>query len=308
MNKSLNLPMVSVIMPTYQHVKFIESSINSILAQRTQFTYELLVGEDESTDGTREICQRLAAEHPGHIRLFLQERKDVIHIQGKPTGRANLLSLLANAKGKYIALCEGDDYWTDPLKLQKQVDFLEANPDYAICFHPAMLDRNGELISDSITEPRFDRVTERPISISSLLEHGNIMHTNTVVFRNGQRPYPVEFMSAAIGDYMLHVVNASNGYIHRLDDVMSVYRVGVGIFSTKSEMDTHHAIVVNQAHVLSLLTKEEHRKIALAKFERSLNTYIKVIEKYAIEDANLLKRKSGRDLLRLLFKKITSKK
>ncbi|MBK6475267.1 MAG: glycosyltransferase [Flavobacteriales bacterium] len=98
MNKSLNLPMVSVIMPTYQHVKFIESSINSILAQRTQFTYELLVGEDESTDGTREICQRLAAEHPGHIRLFLQERKDVIHIQGKPTGRANLLSLLANAR------------------------------------------------------------------------------------------------------------------------------------------------------------------------------------------------------------------
>jgi len=141
-----------------------------------------------------------------------------------------------------------------------------------------------------------------------LLEHGNLMHTNTVVFRNFRENLPFELFSAPMADYLFHVISASKGFIHRLDDAMSVYRVGVGIFSSKSEIETHHAIVVNQAHVLSLLTKEEHRMIALAKFDRSLNTYIKVIEQNATEDSNLLKRKSGRDILRLLFKKITFKK
>ncbi|HQX31595.1 MAG: glycosyltransferase [Flavobacteriales bacterium] len=305
---SMTEPLLSVVISTYDHVKYIEQCINSALMQRTDLPFEILIGEDESTDGTREVCKRIADEHPDRIRLFLRSREDVIYIQGKPTGRYNLLNSLNAAKGKYIALCDGDDYWTDPLKIQKQVDFLEANPDHSICFHRAMLEQNGQLVPDSITEPRFDLIKERPVGISALLEHGNLMHTNTVVFRNFRENLPFELFSAPMADYLFHVISASKGFIHRLDDAMSVYRVGVGIFSSKSEIETHHAIVVNQAHVLSLLTKEEHRMIALAKFDRSLNTYIKVIEQNATEDSNLLKRKSGRDILRLLFKKITFKK
>src|SRR5690606_33338178 len=110
-------PRVSVVVVTYQHARFIAKCLDCILDQKTNFPIEILVGEDESTDGTRGICQKYSQTHPDHIRLFLRSRKDVIHIMGKPTGRANFLGLLSEANGKYVAFCEGDDYWTDPLKL-----------------------------------------------------------------------------------------------------------------------------------------------------------------------------------------------
>ncbi|MGI9527182.1 MAG: glycosyltransferase family 2 protein, partial [Weeksellaceae bacterium] len=119
---------VSVCVQTYQHAPYIEECLNSILAQETDFNYEILLGEDASTDGTRDICIRYAKEHPTKIRLFLHHRENNILINGNPSGRFNLLYNFNSAKGKYIAICEGDDYWTDSLKLQKQVDFLEKNP------------------------------------------------------------------------------------------------------------------------------------------------------------------------------------
>src|SRR5690606_11327464 len=128
-------PVVSVVVATYQHAGFIEQCIQGILMQETRFPVEVLIGEDESSDGTRAICQRLAAQHPDRIRLFLRSRKDVMHILGQPTGRANMLQLLRESKGTYIALCEGDDFWTDPLKLQQQVDLLEGDPRCTGCYH-----------------------------------------------------------------------------------------------------------------------------------------------------------------------------
>lgn len=144
------VPLVSIVCVTYNHVAYISKALESCLAQECDFHFELLVGEDESTDGTREICQRLAKDHPDRIRLFLRSRKDVMYIMGRPTGRANLLHLFAEARGKYIAICEGDDYWTDPLKLQKQVDFLEAHPEYVVAYHDAsIVDREGRMLRAS---------------------------------------------------------------------------------------------------------------------------------------------------------------
>src|SRR5690606_12226069 len=117
----------------------------------------------------REICQRYAAEHPDRIRLFLRNRKDVMYIMGRPTGRANLLHLLGEAKGKYIALCEGDDYWTDPLKLQRQVDFMEAHPDYMACFHRAML-RSG--------------TTEEPFKFPGPVNPLNVRYVDLIRYAN----------------------------------------------------------------------------------------------------------------------------
>ncbi len=128
-------PLVSVCVQTYQHAKYIEQCLDGILMQKTSFPFEVLLGEDESTDGTREICIEYAKKHPDKIRLILHRRENVIKIGGQPTGRFNLLYNLKEARGKYIALCEGDDYWTDPYKLQKQVDFLEGNEEYIACAH-----------------------------------------------------------------------------------------------------------------------------------------------------------------------------
>src|SRR5262245_29671930 len=96
-------PLVSIVTLTYQHAAYIAQCLDSLLAQRTDLPFEILIGEDESTDGTREICERYAREHPDRIRLFLRERKDVVHINGRPTGRFNFIKTLAEVRGKYIA-------------------------------------------------------------------------------------------------------------------------------------------------------------------------------------------------------------
>lgn len=131
-HKVHNKPMVSVCVQAYQHAPFITECLDSILMQKTDFDYEILLGEDASTDGTREICIEYAKKYPDKIKLFLHHRENNIVINGSPTGRLNFLHNLLSAQGKYIALCEGDDYWTDPLKLQKQVDFLEEHEEYGV--------------------------------------------------------------------------------------------------------------------------------------------------------------------------------
>ena len=131
-NKAPENPLVSVCVQTYQHANYIRQCLDGILMQQTDFPFEILLGEDCSTDGTREICLEYAQKHPDKIRLFLHDRANNIAINGTPTGRFNFLFNLYTAQGRYVALCEGDDYWTDSLKLQKQVDFLEENKDYVL--------------------------------------------------------------------------------------------------------------------------------------------------------------------------------
>jgi glycosyltransferase involved in cell wall biosynthesis len=132
-------PVVSVCVITYQQVDYIHDCLEGILMQETDFPIEILLGEDDSTDGTREICLEYAEKYPDKIRLFLHHRENNIKINGRATGRFNLLYNLYCANGKYIALCEGDDYWTDPLKLQKQVDYMKVNDDCSLCYHPAVI-------------------------------------------------------------------------------------------------------------------------------------------------------------------------
>ena len=144
-------PVVSVQVLTYQHANFIRDCLDGILMQETDFPVEILIGEDESSDGTREICKEYAARHPDTIRLFLHRRENNIAIHGRPTGRFQSTYTRFKCRGTYIALCEGDDYWTDPLKLQKQVDFLEGHPECVLSFHDGqMVDESGHIIEESL--------------------------------------------------------------------------------------------------------------------------------------------------------------
>ena len=147
------MPLVSVCIQTYQQNNYIKECLDAVISQKTNFRFEIILGEDESNDGTREICIEYGNKHPDKIRLFLRSRKDVIFIDGKPTGRYNFIENLKASKGKYIALCEGDDYWTDPYKLQKQVDFLENNSDHVACCHNAKIDNKD--FSDSWKKEAF---------------------------------------------------------------------------------------------------------------------------------------------------------
>lgn len=129
-------PVVSVHMITYNHEPYIRQAIEGVMMQQTDFEFELIIGEDASQDKTREICFEYQKKHPDKIRVLWSE-KNVNHLGGN--GRR----VTARCRGEFIALCEGDDYWTDPLKLQKQVDIMRANPDVGLCFCGAKIYRGG---------------------------------------------------------------------------------------------------------------------------------------------------------------------
>lgn len=168
-------PMISVCVLAYQHAPFIAQCLDGVLMQETNFSYEVILGDDESTDGTREICIEYANKHSDKIKLFLRSRKDVIYVNGKPTGRFNLIQGINSARGKYLALIDGDDFWIDPFKLQKQFDFLESNPEYVLCgTHYKILDSSGNLRD---FRSRLDKIT--------LIDNfkSNYFATCTVMFR-----------------------------------------------------------------------------------------------------------------------------
>lgn len=228
-------PLVSVVVPTYQHAAFIERCIQGILMQQTTFPVEILVGEDESTDGTRAICQRYAAALPDRVRLFLRSRQDVLRIMGRPTGRANLLHLLGQAKGKYIALCEGDDYWTDPLKLQKQVDHLERHPEDVLCFHAVgVVEPGGRITEDKITQVPAAYATQADLAL-----RGNYIHTPSVIFRNILHELPPEIKQTPIADFFLWTMLSGHGNLHYLPEVMAHYRMG----GTWSSLDRYRRVL-----------------------------------------------------------------
>jgi len=137
--------LLSVCLITYNHINYIEQAIEGVLMQKANFSWELIIADDCSTDGTREIVKTYQEKYPGFIKLILQK---------KNVGAAkNCIDLISYPNSKYIAYFEGDDYWTDPYKLQKQVDFLEANPKIVGCFSDTlMVNDEGILIGNAISE------------------------------------------------------------------------------------------------------------------------------------------------------------
>ncbi|WP_029036037.1 glycosyltransferase [Salinimicrobium xinjiangense] len=139
-------PVVSIMVQTYQHKNYIRECIEGILNQKTDFDFEILLGEDGSTDGTREICIEYAEIYPEKIRLFLHHPDNKIEVLGIPTGNFNALYNFYSTRGEFVAFCEGDDLWTDPLKLQKQVEHLQGQSSLAITYH-SYLEVNEKLES-----------------------------------------------------------------------------------------------------------------------------------------------------------------
>lgn len=212
--------MVSVVVVTYQHAAYIERCVQGVRMQRTDFPVELLIGEDESTDGTREICQRLAAEGAGGIKVFLRSRADIIHILGRPSGRSNLLRTLEEAQGTYVALCEGDDHWIDPLKLQRQVEAMEKDPLASGCFTDAFNEKNGERTGFL---GAFAKEHERPLLSESDYMQGQGIPTCTFLFR---RRYLEDYLAIvdqfATGDTALFTVLLGKGHFIHLPERTAV--------------------------------------------------------------------------------------
>src|SRR4051812_38123651 len=173
-------PKVSVSLITYNHAPFIAQCIESILAQRTTFPVELLIGEDDSSDGTREIVRRYAEAHPEQIRAFFHKPNRQNPPRRPVPGMLNSVNNLRSARGDYIAMLDGDDYWIDPLKLQAQADYLDAHPGCSTCFHRVVkIDAAGQPIEAQHAKPTLPD----ELSLQGFLQRKFAMPTASVMFR-----------------------------------------------------------------------------------------------------------------------------
>jgi glycosyltransferase involved in cell wall biosynthesis len=217
---------VSVLMITYNQEAFIAQAIRSALMQITGFDYEIVIGDDCSTDGTRDIVADLARRNPSKIRPLFQD----VHLGVN----RNLVATLKACTGQYVAMLEGDDYWTTQNKLQLQVDFLDRHPDYTICFHNVRV-----VYQDECSPSHLYHVAEQPETrtIEDLLA-GNFINTCSVMFRRDpSNELPSRFCSLHMGDWPLHVLNAQYGKIGYLNAVMAAYRIhDKGVWSLISRL------------------------------------------------------------------------
>lgn len=211
-------------MITYNHERFIAQALESVLMQETDFPVELVIGEDSSSDGTRAIVVEYAQRYPDRIRPLLRER----NLGMIP----NFVATLQACRGKYVAMLEGDDYWTDPHKLQKQVKFLEAHPECSTCFHNVWV-----RYEDSGRPPEaMLSLHQKPVSSLDDVLRGQYLPTCSMMFRNGLVDmFPEWFYHLPTGDWPLTVLIVEHGDVGYLNETMAVYRVHTG--GTWSPMD-----------------------------------------------------------------------
>ena len=211
--------MVSVLCTAYNHENFIKDAIEGALRQKVNFKYELIVHDDASTDKTPEIINEYAKKYPEVIRAIMQRENQYQkhHIYAE--------FLFPNAKGKYIAFCEGDDYWTDEHKLQKQIDFLESHPEYSLCMHNAVK-QNYETGEEKMldTFPEDGAYSQEDQILAGL--GTDFPAFASYVFRAGLlKEIPDFFLSSKVMDYPIRQYLASRGKVYYFKKPMSVYRV-----------------------------------------------------------------------------------
>lgn len=253
-------------MVTYAHEKFISQAIESIVMQKTDFPFELVIGEDCGPDKTREVCIKYQKKYPDIIKLNFRD---------KNVGpQQNFINTYNLCQGKYVAICEGDDYWTDPYKLQKQVDFMEQNTDFSLCAHAA-----NTLMGDTLEENKLNK--SRLNTEDIINEDWGIM-TASILFRKDTFIIPDWFSQIKNGDYGLQLLVSLKGDIGYLPDNMSVYRRHQGGVSTSLKP-------LNQAAWLSFLlcefdkyTKGEYRPLIKKKISRTFKKLIAFAKEYQL--------------------------
>jgi glycosyltransferase involved in cell wall biosynthesis len=209
---------ISVGIVTYNQEKYIAQSVEGVLNQKTNYSFEILIADDFSTDNTRNIILNYQKSYPDNIFLLLQ-KKNV-------GGRKNFIDLIKNLNGEYIALCDGDDYWTDPYKLQKQVDYLESHPDFAMCSHEVKI--------------IYDEVEERnpfvePLKISNfddIVTQGHFVPSLSMVFRKKALPkIPSWFNDLWVLDIPLVHLITHYGKNYYMGEIMGIKRKNIGSVS-----------------------------------------------------------------------------
>lgn len=303
MSEKENIPLVSIVMITYNHEEFIEEAIRSILEQKIDFHTEFLISNDASSDRTHELIEKLISQYNGNIEIrYFNQEKNLGMMR-------NFIFALSEAKGKYIALCEGDDFWIDEQKIKKQKELLDKELDYSLCFHDVKVfdSKNGQYLDSDISNRRFSQIKSSPIKIDHLLKYGNFIHTPSVMFRRDKMVLPSSFVNSSVGDYFLYVILAQNGFIYRMNDKMAVYRRGVGVYSSQNSQIIFNKMINYNLLILNHLSDPSQKEILSNRIQMliadqvsHLNQSIDKLERSSIENAKfvMLIKQMGKLILR----------
>ncbi len=247
---------LTVVCPTYNQEKYIQRALDGFVSQKTNFRFRVLVGDDASTDKTPAIIKDYAIKHPEIIKPVLRERN---------LGAANnYQDLIKNIDTEYMAFCEGDDYWTDPEKLQKQVDILDRNMNLAICFHPVLVQYEDDDIPDDLNPSKdkcsifaphpqaspYDRPTQ---TIYDIALHSCIPSCSVVYRWRFRRGRDLEYYPADVnpGDVLNNLLHAETGDAFFLDEVMGCYFRPKNSLWGQKNLLANHALEIVRFHELA---------------------------------------------------------
>ncbi|RDB04342.1 glycosyltransferase family 2 protein [Runella aurantiaca] len=278
-------PLVSVFLITYNHENYISKAIDSVLMQKCNFMFEIVIGEDCSDDNTKLICEEYSKKY-SNIKIITSSANVGL--------MNNFLRTSKACKGKYIAMLEGDDYWTDPNKLQKQVDFLESRPDFILCFH----NRNHQ-IGDVVYEDLLCNYDEEKYFIFEEIIYASI-HTLTVVFRNifNEHPYPKQFHQLPLYDFALWAYLSLFGKCAYLNFTGATYRLHAnGFYSGGDNIPNYVKWMNSQITIRSYFPK---------RYQRNYKNFILMLNFMLTEELRNRKvyGKYGYYLLMLFFRSI----
>lgn len=210
---------VAVVCMTYNHVKFIERTLQGFIAQKVDFPVVYIVRDDASTDGTSEIIQKYEKMYPSLIKGIYE----TVNQHGKYRGVPYSQKLILDTESEYFALCEGDDYWCDDYKLKKQVDLMDAHPEVTLCIHGHFLlnNKSGKL------KPVHPYKKSGLISTEDVILEPHGMPATCSMFMRGSaiKKYPYDMLKCPVGDRNRRAFLASIGKVFYIDELMSVYRI-----------------------------------------------------------------------------------
>lgn len=262
---SKQTPLVSVSMISFHAEAFISEAIEGVLSQKTDFGVELVIGDDCSRDNTRAICEEYAQKHPGIVRVLPMDANMGI--------AANTLRTMSNCRGKYIAVCDGDDTWTDPLKLKRQVDFLEKNPEFGVVYSDVTtVDENGRPVDDPEQDQIRALYTEGEVFFKLL--QANFINNSTAVFRRELIADHIVYPDRAyqIPDHIRWLHIATRARVHFMNSRTTNYRKhssGLSVAVPREKIrGNRHFLYRSLFNIIPAFDK--HNKRALTPDERLL--------------------------------------
>jgi glycosyltransferase involved in cell wall biosynthesis len=237
----MTTPTVDVCMLTYNHAAYIEQAIESVLAQKTNFAVRLVIGDDCSTDATRQLVAAYAERYPAQFKLLFYERNIGI--------MPNLVRVLESCEAPFIAVLDGDDYWTDPDKLQQQVDFLTAHAAFSLCAHDVLMTREDGQPATlfSSTRPLLQQGIAT-FTHADVIRNGWFLPSASLLFRRAPiRQLPAWFPTVFSGDYSLHLLLSQAGLVHYSPATQACYRIharGASYITPKNETNVLAKMIV----------------------------------------------------------------